>query len=265
MTRFVSIWIGLWAVALSGGCAGELNDPGAFTGENPPDTKSAETILAESCGTTGCHDDSSQAQGGLDLLSPGVRSRLVGVNSTATGCTDRVLVVDGDPNNSYLLDKVLNVPGICGLQMPIVGMLDQDEIDVLQAWILDPTSVSDPSPSPEDPSPVPDEMPSATKDAETILAESCGFAGCHDDSAQASAGLDLVSPDVASRLLAVNSSAPMCTDRTLVVGGDPDNSYLLNKVENTNGICGNPMPLGIMLDVEEVDVLRQWIVDLGGS
>ena len=119
------------------GCAGELDNPGAFRGGGGVETRTAEAILAESCGTTGCHDDSSQAQAGLDLVSPGVESRVVGVNAIGIGCTSEVLVVAGDANNSYLLDKVLNVPGICGLQMPVVGTLPADEVDVLREWITD--------------------------------------------------------------------------------------------------------------------------------
>ena len=137
MTRFAWTWM-LLGLALSvSGCAGDLNDPDAFTGPGGPVDKDAETILAESCGTTGCHDDSSQAQAGLDLVSPGVEARVVDINAIAIGCTDRVLVVAGNPDSSYLLDKVLNIPGICGLQMPIVGSLEPDEVQVLRDWITD--------------------------------------------------------------------------------------------------------------------------------
>ena len=139
MTRLAWKWMGFWSVLVVGGCAGTLDDPNAFSngGGTGGSTKTAEAILAESCGTTGCHDASSQAQAGLDLVSPGVWERVVDVNSVAVGCTDEALVVGGNPNDSYLLDKVLNVPGICGLQMPIVGMLEQEELDVLRQWIVD--------------------------------------------------------------------------------------------------------------------------------
>lgn len=120
-----------------GGCAGNLDDPDLYRSGPDPEVQDAETILAESCGTTGCHDDSSQAQAGLDLVSPGVEGRVVGVSALGIGCTDRALVVAGNPENSYLLEKVLNIPGICGLQMPIVGMLEPEEVEVLRQWIID--------------------------------------------------------------------------------------------------------------------------------
>ena len=73
----------------------------------------------------------------LDLHSPGVAERVVDKDVTGIGCTDRKIVVAGDPDGSYLLDKVGNVPGICGSQMPVAGSLNADEIDVIRQWIVD--------------------------------------------------------------------------------------------------------------------------------
>jgi hypothetical protein len=135
--RFISTTGGLCAaVVLLTACPGNLSNWDAF-GDGGVVTRDAETILAESCGTTGCHDNTSQAQAGLDLLSPDVESRVVDVNATGIGCTSRIIVIAGDPDSSYLMDKVFNTPGICGLQMPVVGTLPADEIEVLQQWIVD--------------------------------------------------------------------------------------------------------------------------------
>jgi hypothetical protein len=98
--------------------------------------KDAETILAERCGRTGCHDNTDQAQMGLDLISPGVADRVVDVLATAPGCTDRILVVAGDPDSSYLIAK-LGVLDICGSQMPFLEALTQQEIDTLREWVVD--------------------------------------------------------------------------------------------------------------------------------
>ena len=136
MVRFLLALLGVCSAVLLVGCAGSLNNPDDF-GDGGIEVKDAETILAESCGTTGCHDDTTQAQAGLDLLSPGVEGRVVDVNAIDIACASDILVVAGDPNNSYLLDKVLNVPGICGLQMPVVGSLPADEVEVLRQWIVD--------------------------------------------------------------------------------------------------------------------------------
>ena len=47
------------------------------------------------------------------------------------------LAAQGDPDSSYLIDKVLNVPGICGGQMPVVGSISGEEIETLRQWIVD--------------------------------------------------------------------------------------------------------------------------------
>lgn len=125
--------VGLGSIA---GCPGSLESPAAF-GDGGTATKSAEEIFAQSCGTVGCHDSSPQAQAGLDLMSPNVASRVVDVNAIGLGCASDILVVAGDPDSSYLLDKLLNTPGICGLQMPVVGSLTPSEVEILRQWIID--------------------------------------------------------------------------------------------------------------------------------
>jgi len=135
MKRFASLFTGLCGAVSLAGCPGALN-PDDFIDAGLVQ-KDAETVLAESCGTMGCHDATAQAQAGLDLISPDVESRVVGVNAIGLGCESAILVVAGDPEGSYLLDKVLHVPGICGLQMPFVGSISESDAEVLRAWIID--------------------------------------------------------------------------------------------------------------------------------
>lgn len=136
MKGFASYTYGVLLALVIAGCPASLSNPEDFI-DGGSIEKDAETILAESCGTTGCHDASPQAQAGLDLISPNVESRVVDVNAVGLGCESAVLVVAGDPDGSYLLDKVLNLPTICGLQMPLVGSLASDEIQILRQWIID--------------------------------------------------------------------------------------------------------------------------------
>jgi hypothetical protein len=123
-------------VVLVVGCPAGLSNPEDFI-DGGSIEKDAETILAESCGTMGCHDASPQPQAELDLISPNVESRVVDKDAVGQGCETSILVVAGDPDGSYLLDKVLNLPTICGLQMPLVGSLPPDEIEILRQWIID--------------------------------------------------------------------------------------------------------------------------------
>ncbi len=137
MYRFVGFALVAWAMFLLTGCPGNLSNADAFV-DGGIELKDAETILADSCGKSDCHDDTAPASD-LDLLSPGVENRVVGVNSIGSGCTNRVLVVAGDPDSSYLMDKVLDLPGICFSPMPVpgTGELSAEEIEVLRQWILD--------------------------------------------------------------------------------------------------------------------------------
>jgi len=60
---------------------------------------------------------------------------LVGARATL-GCPDRVLVVPGSAASSYLIAKVRNLPGICGMPMPNGGTpLPEAQIQSIEAWI----------------------------------------------------------------------------------------------------------------------------------
>jgi hypothetical protein len=136
MKRFALFTLVVCSTLVLAGCPGSLSNPGDFIdGGSAP--KNAEAILADSCGIPGCHDSTPQAQAGLDLVSPGVENRVVGVNATGLGCESDILVVAGDPDGSYLLDKVFNAPWICGLEMPTVGALSAQEVETLRQWIID--------------------------------------------------------------------------------------------------------------------------------
>ncbi len=44
--------------------------------------------------------------------------------------------------------------------------------------------------------------------------------------------------------------------------GDPDNSYLIQKIEGAAGIVGSRMPQGgPFLDQATIDMIRQWVSD----
>ncbi len=98
---------------------------------------------------------------------------------------------------------------------------------------------------------------------ELVFEVNCGNAVCHD-SDQPAAGLDLVSPDVASRTVGMNSNDPNCGSDVIVIAGDPDESYMIKKILNEPGVCGGQMPIGTLLDAEDTNVIRDWILDLGG-
>jgi hypothetical protein len=96
-------------------------------GEPCPDVP---TLLAQTCGTSGCHDATTRAEG-LDLVSPGVVSRLVGVPaSEGTG----FLINQASPDTSVIYTKLLPTPPF-GARMPTGMALDEATIQCVLAWV----------------------------------------------------------------------------------------------------------------------------------
>jgi hypothetical protein len=91
-----------------------------------------------------------------------------------------------------------------------------------------------------------------------VLAPNCATTGCHFG-ASAPHGLRLDNANSYGLLVGVASSESPSTLR--VAPGDPDNSYLIKKLEGTASV-GARMPLGApALEQATVDVIRQWISD----
>lgn len=127
---------------LAAGCAGGIDDPTPFiqarsaassTGDagSTPTCPNVETdLLVARCGS--CHSATTKS-GGLDLSSPSVSTRLVGIAST--GCMGRMLVETADPSTGVLFEKLGSTPS-CGSAMPPVGaLLTAAELDCLKIFL----------------------------------------------------------------------------------------------------------------------------------
>ena len=91
-----------------------------------------------------------------------------------------------------------------------------------------------------------------------VLAPTCAAAGCHQG-AGAPQGLRL--DDVNSYGLLVNVASSQVNTILRVAPNDPDNSYLIQKLEGTASVCAQ-MPLNApALTQSTIDVIRQWITD----
>lgn len=123
----------------SGAPPGGARSSGGTPGSTNSTCSTWATVLAQRCAGSGCHGATNPAAG-LDLASAGVAARLVGQTSAA--CPGQVLVVAGDPQASYLLDKLGSSPA-CGKQMPMSGALPADEYNCVSTWI---GSLSDTTP-----------------------------------------------------------------------------------------------------------------------
>lgn len=89
----------------------------------------------------------------------------------------------------------------------------------------------------------------------------CGSIGCH---AQGGTQVDLVSANVATRLVGKPSSSQLlCKGKTLVsaTGGD---SLLIDKITDPPP-CGSLMPVGTSLTTAERSCLTDWVSSLADS
>jgi mono/diheme cytochrome c family protein len=103
-------------------------------------------------------------------------------------------------------------------------------------------------------------QPTLTSIQDNVFTPTCS--GCHTGPAGGAlpAGLDLTSLSMSfTGLVGVPSRQNAALD--LVEPGDPDNSYLIRKIEGT-ATTGSRMPLfGGALDQNTIDAIRQWITD----
>lgn len=143
------------ALACSG-CAGSLEDPEMFTTQtdagtpveagveaaSSPTCPDVPPLFARTCGATGCHDATTKAEA-LDLVSPGLASRLVGVPSVeGVG----LLIDPSTPSKSVLYTKLLPSPPF-GARMPTGGSLDPSTTQCVLAWITSQAAAPPPTSS----------------------------------------------------------------------------------------------------------------------
>ena len=87
-----------------------------------------------------------------------------------------------------------------------------------------------------------------------ILTPSCGFSSCHGGG---EAGLTV---DAASTYLdLVNVESTVVDGEIRVVPGDPDASYLIVKLEDSDRIVDDVMPPSNPLDADAIERIRDWI------
>jgi PKD domain len=96
----------------------------------PPEVQSIITARCSPCHTTG-------TSGGLKMDPADVTyTSLVNHSVGAAACASQVRVVPGDAQSSYIIAKLRNAPGICGLPMPRNRPpLPEEEIQTIETWI----------------------------------------------------------------------------------------------------------------------------------
>jgi hypothetical protein len=300
------------------GCAGSLADPGEFGDAGPSPSPSEAgagstgcaadvptTILQASCGVSGCHNAMTIASGtglmvyGLDLDSPDVASRLVGVPSMEVPADD--LISATAPQNSYLLQKLEPSPPV-GVQMPFGGApLTAAQLACVEAWVDSVVPGADGGAAPMDGGAEPDSTAATNPGDAGVAADSesadTGAAdtgtgepppdagpptfsnlyatvfaqyGCttHHSGASPAGGLDLSTKAKAyANLVSVKSTTPSgekpaCPAGDRVVPGSASTSLLYLKVSEAAPPCGSEMPLnGPYLTTAEQTLIATWIND----
>lgn len=138
-SALLAVLVPTLAVAL-GGCPGSLENPEQFLGPclDPP-----TEIFPERCGLGDCHDAEAPA-GDLDLVSPGVETRVVGMEASGGPGT---LVDPAAPEESILWQKVTEDNPPFGTRMPQVGSrLSGFERQCILEWIEEQTPAAGANP-----------------------------------------------------------------------------------------------------------------------
>jgi hypothetical protein len=112
--------------------------PGAGCGESeapapiPPHLSSIETeIFAHNCAFSSCHGAGAPEQG-MSLVAP-TYAALDGVPSTEV--PTMVRIAPGDPDGSYLLQKISSGAPLDGVRMPPDQPLAPHKIEAIRLWI----------------------------------------------------------------------------------------------------------------------------------
>jgi hypothetical protein len=140
---FLSIVAVLGSIA-AGGCPGSLDDPGKFLDGGSTTSGGCLDIEADlfqveatsdvpGCAGTSCHGADQMLQ--VDLVSPGVKDRLV-EPAVNTACAGTAIVADpSDPEGSLLYQKVERTQS-CGSPMPLIGAeLSEEQLKCLADYI----------------------------------------------------------------------------------------------------------------------------------
>jgi hypothetical protein len=116
---------------LYGAVAAGLLLTGCPSGPPPKFSQVQSDVFAKSCVFSTCHKGASPA-GGL-ALDGNPYDRLVGAKSTSL--PERIRVIAGDPDQSYVLEKLTKAKPEAGAQMPPGAPLTGEQIDIVRRWI----------------------------------------------------------------------------------------------------------------------------------
>lgn len=253
--RPIPWFLALLFVPLAGCSQGLPVAPGGGPGGADPDVAGStlcdvQALFAAQCAA--CHDGSTPP----DLRDDAVLA-LVGQASALH--PDRQLVVAGDPDDSFLYTKITVVADGAGDLMPLGAELDDNAKETVRAWIAGGALASCDGPAEGEGEGEGDvggegEGEGDTSSACAVLSTRC--ASCHYGGA---IDVDL-RPDAQRDL--VGAASPGYAGETLVVAGDPEASFLYQKMAGSQGSSrGGIMPPAGAVSTSELALVRAWIAD----
>ena len=113
--------------------------------------------------------------------------------------------------------------------------------------------------------PPPSGPPTLSSDVQPIFDNNCAFNGCHGGTILEPPEKPMSLAAGQSRLNTVGVESFQVPGMDRIAAGNPDASYLVHKIQGTQGQVGGSgqrMPLNLqMLSPVEIDVIREWIED----
>lgn len=129
--------------ALVGACDEKLSDIAGPSPNLEPTFSSIQREIFETTDAAGraaciqCHSNTGgrTPSGGMNLNHDVAYATLVGVASR--GMPGATRVIAGDPEHSYIIEKLEGAPGIAGERMPRTGgpYLTEGQISIIKRWI----------------------------------------------------------------------------------------------------------------------------------
>jgi hypothetical protein len=138
---FSSMLLGMACMA-SFGCDEKLSSVAGPTPTLEPTFASIQNDIFQTTESSGrmrclnCHTSTGRApSGGMDLNPSGAYEQLV--NAPSARKPGAIRVIPGDPDNSYLVQKLEGAAGIVGSRMPLNSptFLTDGQIKIIRRWI----------------------------------------------------------------------------------------------------------------------------------
>ena len=187
-----------------------------------------------------------QASGGDGSFADGNEVTLVPVGATASAATmsiDLTGLTGGNDTYQLTLDGSSATPLTDTAGVVLDG--DRDDVpggDFVSTFTVQPAVTA----------------PTFSQVQQQVFTPNCALSGCHAG-ADPAQGMNLSSGQAYSNIVNVPSNEVPSLDR--IEPGEPDNSYLIHKIEGTAQVGGR-MPLGGgPLPNEFIQVIRDWISD----